>query len=189
MRTPTVDAASVVARFPQGHLLVVPGVGHAVLEDGSLCADDAVRSWLAGNSVPASCPRPAALAAPAAPYSTGKPSATPAARVQQTLTAAANTLREAEAAWVLLVESGQSSVAAPGLYSGLLTTSSRTMFLTGYSISPGVTLTGHLTIAAVTYPLVFSGKLVVAGTRASFGTLTASGGHLSGTLAGKHVSR
>jgi pimeloyl-ACP methyl ester carboxylesterase len=188
MRTPTVDAASVVARFPQGHLLVVPGIGHDVLQSSSFCAVDAVRSWIAGDSVPASCPRPAALAAPVAAYSAGKPAATSAARVQQTLTTAANTLREAEAAWLLLVESGESTVAAPGLYSGQLTTSSRNLSLTAYSIAPGVTITGHLKIAALTYPLTFSGKLVVAGARASLGTLTASKGHLSGTLAGKHVS-
>lgn len=189
MRTPTVDAASVVARFPQGHLLVVPGIGHDVLQSSSFCAVAAVRSWVAGNSVPTSCPRPAVLAAPVAAYSAARRPATPATRVQQTFAAAANTLREAEAAWLLFAESGGSTVAVPGLYSGLLTASSRSLFLTGYSISPGVTITGHLTVAAVTYPLIFSGKLVVAGARASFGTLTASSGHLTGTLAGKHVSR
>ena len=31
MRTPTANAASVVSQFPQGHLLVVPGIGHSVL--------------------------------------------------------------------------------------------------------------------------------------------------------------
>jgi hypothetical protein len=31
MRTPTAGAASVATQFPQGHVLVVPGVGHSVL--------------------------------------------------------------------------------------------------------------------------------------------------------------
>src|SRR5882724_11355363 len=39
LRTPTAGAASVVARFPQGRLLVVPGVGHStVTADYSGCA-------------------------------------------------------------------------------------------------------------------------------------------------------
>ena len=44
MRTPTANAASVVSQFPQGHLLVVPGVGHSVLTtDPSNCTSNAVR--------------------------------------------------------------------------------------------------------------------------------------------------
>jgi hypothetical protein len=101
----------------------------------------------------------------------------------------ASTLREAEAAWLLLVESGDATVTAPGLYGGLLATASRDLSLLTYSISPGVKLTGHLTIAAVTYPLVFSGKLIVTGPHGTSGTLTASGGHLRGTLGGRRVSR
>ncbi len=39
LRTPTANAVSVVARFPQGKLLVVPGVGHSTLTaDFSGCA-------------------------------------------------------------------------------------------------------------------------------------------------------
>ncbi|HEX7525357.1 MAG TPA: alpha/beta fold hydrolase, partial [Gaiellaceae bacterium] len=51
MRTPTSDATSVVALFPQGHLLVVPGIGHGILESGAACPEEAVRSWLSGKSV------------------------------------------------------------------------------------------------------------------------------------------
>src|SRR5205823_9858240 len=58
MRTPTASAASVVAQFPQGKLLVVPGVGHStVTADFSLCAARSVRSWMTGGVVPSACPR------------------------------------------------------------------------------------------------------------------------------------
>ena len=57
MRTPTVGAQSVVSRFPQGHLLVVPGVGHStVTADPSGCAVNAVRSWMLDQPVPTTCP-------------------------------------------------------------------------------------------------------------------------------------
>src|SRR5581483_8106697 len=65
MRTPTAGAASVVARFPQGHLLVVPGVGHStVTADPSGCAADAVRTWVLGGAVPTTCPQTKPLVAP-----------------------------------------------------------------------------------------------------------------------------
>jgi pimeloyl-ACP methyl ester carboxylesterase len=47
LRTPTAGAASVIARFPHGHLLLVPGVGHSVLTaDASGCSQNAVRQWV-----------------------------------------------------------------------------------------------------------------------------------------------
>ena len=53
MRTPTAGATSVVARFPQGRLLVVPGIGHSTLTaDYSGCAELAVHTWMTGG-VPA----------------------------------------------------------------------------------------------------------------------------------------
>src|SRR5204863_307243 len=49
VRTPTANAAAVVQRFPQGHLLVVPGVGHSVLGvDLSFCSLREVRYWVLG---------------------------------------------------------------------------------------------------------------------------------------------
>ena len=78
LRTPTADAASVVSRFPHGHLLVVPGTGHSVLSSPSECAASAVSDWLDGKPVPKRCPAvhayldpiaafPTATAAPATP--------------------------------------------------------------------------------------------------------------------------
>ena len=43
LRTPVSNAAAIAARFPQGHLVTVPGVGHSVLgADLTRCAQDAV---------------------------------------------------------------------------------------------------------------------------------------------------
>jgi pimeloyl-ACP methyl ester carboxylesterase len=55
IRTPVEDAQSVVAAYPRGRLLVVPGVGHDVT-DSSPCARRAIATWLADGPVPAACP-------------------------------------------------------------------------------------------------------------------------------------
>ena len=54
IRTPTDAARAVAARFRQGHVLVVPGAGHSVLNH-SACAANAVRGWLNGATPPAVC--------------------------------------------------------------------------------------------------------------------------------------
>ena len=69
MRTPTSSAAAVVRSFPHGQLLVVPGVGHSVVTaDNSLCAIRAVRAWVTGGNVPATCQRPSFIVPPAGRY-------------------------------------------------------------------------------------------------------------------------
>ncbi len=102
MRTPTAGAASVVAQFPQGHLVVVPGVGHSVVTaDPSGCALLAVRNWILNATVPAStCARPKFIVAPLAPY----PAATTPRHLGPAATYAivSKTLREAEAGWLLV---------------------------------------------------------------------------------------
>lgn len=57
LRTPAADAIAVASLFPQGHVLVVPGVGHSVLgADVSFCSQRAVHDWMLGTTPPASCP-------------------------------------------------------------------------------------------------------------------------------------
>jgi pimeloyl-ACP methyl ester carboxylesterase len=188
MRTPTIDALSVTSRFPQGHLLTVPGIGHAVLFNSG-CAQDAVRGWILRQTAPGPCSRPKALVAPLTSYSsTSRSHASPAADARQTLTAAANTIREAEATWLLTVEAGRSAATVAGIYGGKLTASQRTLTLVRYSIAPGVTLSGRLKLAKFTLPLAFTGSVTVTGAAASPGVLTASGGRLHGTLGGRKVS-
>ena len=102
MRTPTAGAASVVARFPQGKLLVVPGVGHStVTADFSGCAIQAVHTWMTGGVPPGECARPQPLVAtvPALPAPPARPPT--GCRPAATLAVVKATLREAEAAWLM----------------------------------------------------------------------------------------
>src|SRR5438477_303531 len=69
MRTPTEGAQSVVAQFPQGKLVVVPGVGHSVVTtDPSGCAALAVHDWMLDTSTSRTCSRPPFLVAPIAAF-------------------------------------------------------------------------------------------------------------------------
>ncbi len=175
LRTPTSGAAAVVARFPQGHLLVVPGVGHSVLTtDPSGCAMDALRKWILTNAAPKSCP-------PAAPYMRAVPTlAGRAAKhlsAAQSVTLAASTLHEAEAAWLLAANASDAVV--PGLSSGRLVTADLGFKLTQYSDTAGLALTGKLTLTSIGTPLTFKGTITVSGSAAAHGRLavTATGVH------------
>jgi pimeloyl-ACP methyl ester carboxylesterase len=180
MRTPTADAVSVVARFPQGHLLVVPGIGHSVVTaDPSGCAANAVRAWFQTGVVPApQCPR-------------GKPivrtvSSLPAARTPAKLSPlatyaiASKTLREAQAAWLMATDSP-----VAGIYSGKLVPGQRGFMLTRYAIGRGVELSGTLRLVSTDLPLSFEGTVKVSGAAASPGILGLSRSSLKGTLGGR----
>jgi len=184
MRTPTASAASVVARFPQGRLLVVPGIGHSVVTaDSSGCAARAVRSWMLGQTVPDTCARPEALVAPLAAF----PAATKHAGPLQTYAIAAKTLREAEATWLMTSGSGP---AAPlgGLYGGKLVANTKSTFtLVRYSIDRGVTLSGAIKLTNDRAPFAFQGLITVAGNAAAGGILGLKGASLRGTLGGRSV--
>jgi hypothetical protein len=190
LRTPTADAATVVSRFPQGHLLVVPGVGHSVLTgDFSGCADAAVRSWMAGRPVPPRCPRSKPFIAPVAPYAhAGAPVPRRRADPQQTYELVAKTLREAEATWLLTISTTDRRLTIPGLRGGTLAVAPEAFTLTKYSIEPGVTLTGRITLSDWGPPLEFSGTLTVHGAGASGGMIGVAGTKLAGLLGGKFVS-
>lgn len=182
MRTPTADAVSVVARFPHGHLLVVPGVGHSVTTaDVSLCAANAVRAWFQTGAVPAAqCAR-------------GKPivrtiSSLPAAKTPAklgplaTYAVASKTIREAQAAWLMASDSP-----VAGIYSGKLVPGPRGFTLTRYAIARGVELSGTLRLVGTDPPLTFQGTVKVSGASASIGILGLSGSSLKGTLGGRLV--
>jgi hypothetical protein len=186
MRTPTAGAASIVARFPQGRLLVVPGVGHSVTTaDPSACAALAVRTWMTGGAVPAECPRPKAIVPPVPALPTPGP-AQPAkpASPARTYAIASATLREAEAMWL---NAAPRTVA--GVYSGRIATAARSFTLTRYSIAHGVTLTGTLKLTKISLPLSFQGAVTVGGPGAARGILGLSGTSLRGTLGGRLVGR
>ena len=187
LRTPTASAVSVVARFPQGRLLVVPGVGHSTITaDFSGCAVAAVHTWMTGGVPPTECPRSQPLVAPvpALPMLPARPRrVSPAA----TLRIVSATLKEAEATWLMTALSG-SNTPVEGIYGGRLTSPSGTSInLAGYTVAQGVSLSGKLKIAKGGPPLRFEGFLTVSGPRAATGVLGLKNGSLRGTLGGKLV--
>jgi pimeloyl-ACP methyl ester carboxylesterase len=189
MRTPTEGAQSVVSQFPQGHLVVVPGVGHSVTTaDPSFCADFAVRDWIASGTVPAAtCPRPKFLVAPLA---ADPPASTPRhLSAKASFALAAKTLREAEAAWLMLDEAPPFRAVA-GLDHGKLVPAGANGFkLVGYGIAPGVTISGPVKLSKGTaLPLQFDGTITVGGTSAERGVIHVAKSKLHGTLGGTPVS-
>jgi pimeloyl-ACP methyl ester carboxylesterase len=185
MRTPTSSARAVVQSFPRGQVLVVPAVGHSVLgADPSLCALRAVRAWIDGRRVPASCTRPSFIVPPAGAYPPARSSRVASPRA--TLALAGRTIREAEAMWLATGLASGDRVA--GLTAGRLTVGAdRSFRLERYGIAPGVELSGRLRAVGDGLPLSFEGTLKVTGERAARGTLRLKQGVLAGTLGGARV--
>ncbi len=185
MRTPTAGAISVVSRFPQGHLLVVPGVGHStVTADPSGCAALAVRNWFLNGAVPGPCTRSKPIVPPVPALPPLGPVKLKPLGALQTYAIASKTIREAEALWIA---AGAGPV--PGVYSGKLVPTSNGFTLTRYSIARGVELSGKLRIPKSGLPLTFEGTLTVGGAGAAPGIIGLSGTSLRGTLGGRNVGR
>lgn len=189
MRTPTVGAQSVVSRFPQGHLLVVPGVGHStVTADPSGCAVNAVRSWMLDQAVPTTCPATKALVAPVSALpAPGQAHPRRALSPRSTFAVAKQSLQDAQALWLMTsgVSGGSASVA--GLYGGKLTATGGSIVLKSFSDSRGVTLSGTVALKKFGPPLVFQGAVTVGGTAAAHGVVGLSGASVAGTLGGRTV--
>jgi pimeloyl-ACP methyl ester carboxylesterase len=190
MRTPTAGGVSIAAKFPQGHVLVVPGVGHSVASaDFSFCAARAVRVWMLGQAVPATCARPKPIVAtipalPAAGATTPKKAVGPL----KTFAIVDKTLREAEAAW-LMTSSGPQAAPIAGLYGGRLVGGAKAFTLVRYSVAPGVAISGKVDVTNDSAPLKFRGLITVSGVAASTGIVGLFGDSLRGTLGGKPVGR
>jgi pimeloyl-ACP methyl ester carboxylesterase len=188
VRTPTANALAVISQFPQGRLLVVPGVGHSVLTaDFSYCSQRAVRSWILGTLVAptqAACPRvpPLVKILGAFPGRPGSPT------VKSTLAIASKALREAEATWLQLLFSS-AEFAPRGLYGGKLVTAKNGngFTLTRYSIAPGVFVSGKLTLQDIGPPSTYTGTVKVSGSAVVAGTLRVTKNAVSGTLGGRRV--
>jgi hypothetical protein len=188
VRTPTSNAITVISQFPQGRLLVVPGVGHSVLTtDFSFCSQRAVRAWILGTLVAptqAQCPRVPPLVKILGAFP-GKPAKRTA---QSTLAAATKTMREAQATWLQLLFS-TTNFTPRGLYGGkLVNTKNGDGFnLTRYSVAPGVLLTGKITFVDLGPPTTYKGTVKVSGPAAVAGTLRFTKNSVSGTLGGRRV--
>jgi hypothetical protein len=188
MRTPTAGAQSVIAQFPQGKLVVVPGIGHSVVTaDPSGCAAFAVHDWVLAPASNDTCKRPAFIVAPIGAFPKSPPAGrrlTPGA----TFALASRTIAEAEAAW-LMGNGGGPAMTVPGLTAGKLTPVGSDGFrLVRYGIARGVTLTGSLKTAEGSgLPLKFDGLLTVGGASAARGALQLDKAGMHGTLGGRAV--
>jgi pimeloyl-ACP methyl ester carboxylesterase len=189
MRTPTAGAASVVAKFPQGHLTVVPGVGHStVTADPSGCAANAVRTWMLGGVPPATCTLQPPLVRPVTtlpPAGTAKPKR--AATPRATLAVARATIQEAQAVWLMTSGLVGDTERVPGVFGGTLVGSGRSFKLVNYADSRGFTLSGTLTLSKTGPPVVFQGALTVGGAAAAHGILGVAGTTVRGSLGGTSV--
>jgi pimeloyl-ACP methyl ester carboxylesterase len=188
LRTPVANALTVVNQFPQGQLIVVPGVGHSVgTSDFSGCTWNGVRSWINGTlraPARAQCPRVAPLIKVLAAF----PNRPARKSVATTLSLAGRAVREGEATWFQLP--GSSSFTPRGLYGGKLVSGRGASFrLVRYSIAPGIAVTGRITLAKIGPPTTYKGTIVVSGPAAVAGTLhIAASGKVTGILGGSRVS-
>ena len=189
LRTPVANAVAVERQFPQGKLLVVPGVGHSVTTaDVSGCSQNYVRSWILGTL---NAPKEAECARRVLPLIkiVGTFPRRPAhATAATTLSIVGKTLRDAEATWIDIA--GPSNVER-GLFGGKLTVQKNgtTFKLSRYSLAPGVLVTGTVSFSTVGPPTTYKGSVRVTGPAAVAGALKfTKTGRISGTLGGRKVS-
>ena len=149
----------------------------------SQCASSTIRSWIRGAVLPrtAECPR----VPPFVKTLTAFPKAARKAP-GSTLAVVAKTVREAEAAWLQVILS-PASFSPAGLYGGKLVLRGGGFTLTGYTVAPGVVVSGKLNINGP-IPLGLTGTVHVAGPKAAAGALRITRTTLSGTLGGRRVS-
>ncbi|HEX6662276.1 MAG TPA: alpha/beta fold hydrolase [Gaiellaceae bacterium] len=189
LRTPTANALAVVREFPQGRLIVVPGVGHSVtspLSDTSACSQSVVRQWILGTLVAptqAMCPRVQPLAKVVGAFP-GRPAHLSAA---STLAVASKTVRDAEATFFAAAFSS-TTLKPRGLYGGTLTVTKDGFRLTRYSLAPGLVVSGNLAVVDIGPPVNWKGTVRVAGSAAVAGTLRFSKNAVTGTLGGRRVN-
>jgi pimeloyl-ACP methyl ester carboxylesterase len=186
LRTPTSSAVAVVALFPQGKLIEVPGVGHSVTgADASFCSQRAVRAWILGtlqSPTLASCPRvpPIVKVLGTFPRAPARPS------VKSTLAIAEKALREAEAAWWQLAPSAST---LRGLFGGKLVTrkDGGGFTLANYALAPGVLISGKVDYVDLGPPSTYKATIKVSGPAAVAGTLKFAKNGVSGKLGGRPV--
>jgi len=196
LRTPAATAADVAARFPQGHLVIAPGVGHSVLgADLSGCAENAVKTWLAGGVPPTRCTRSPLLVPQVASFPASVAAVKPVGAGGlrgRTLNAVSTTLHEAVATWGAgFAGFEQAPPALAGPYGGTLKISGVNFSLARYSAIPGLQVSGALKLFRPTsgslFPLRFVGSITVSGAKAAHGRLQVGQSTLAGRLSGRRV--
>ena len=191
LRTPASNGAAIAARFPQGHLVTVPGVGHSVLgADLTRCAHDAVETWLSGGVPSSRCPRSPLLVNPIGTFPASFTSLGSRVRAR-TLAAVSKTVREAAASWAFALTGFSGTHSIAGLYGGVIRTSGTTFTLKRYSLVPGVQLNGTLRLyrpdSGSAVPARFVGSMRILGPKAAQGRLSLGPSRLTGRLGGRRV--
>jgi pimeloyl-ACP methyl ester carboxylesterase len=195
VRTPTAYGVNMASRFRQGHVLVVPGAGHSVLNH-SACAANAVRSWLDGGTPPTRCTKFSLYVPPVGAWRKSVAAFPPVARVPglagRTLAGVLQTIHDAEDYWLLLRHSTET---VTGLVGGTLTPDANgAIRLVNFSSIPGLAITGNILVKIDPYgdpvvPLsVGYAQLTVGGRSAARGKISLSGNRLTGTLAKRKVA-
>ena len=187
LRTPLEDQRRTAAQFPRARVLAVPNVGHSVIgSDGTGCAEEAVRLFLAGRSF-GTCvrrQRDVPLALPVfrdldeLPGAAGRV----APRVERTAVAVDVTLRDAyrqilaTSAGAGAAQVSRGRVRIGGLRGGRLEITRSAATLVRYEVVRGVRVSGRLQDGTST--------LVVTGTGATGTVRVAESGAFRGTLGG-----
>ena len=192
VRTPLAAGAAAAARFPQGRLLVAPGIGHTVVAS-SACVDNAVRIWIEGGTPRARCPRVPLTVKPIGMLPRAVAAAPPlgpvGGLVGRTLGATVTTLHGAEAAWLTSYPEGW----VVGLEAGQLAGEDLGGFrFSAYSDVPGLAVSGRLAFSVskkgVLVPGSERGIVQVGGSIAASGFLQVQNRRIFGLLGGRHVS-
>jgi pimeloyl-ACP methyl ester carboxylesterase len=195
IRTPASGASAIAARFPQGHVVVVPGAGHSVLNHSD-CAAAAVRTWLNGGVPAATCTPFRLYVPPLGAWRRSVAATPPVARVAglpgRTLAAFLQTIHDAEGIWLLL---RQSQMTISGLAGGRVTTfPTGKLAFQGFSDVGGLALTGTLTLKMDPFGLpvvpltAAAGTLTLSGRGSSHGVLKLAGNRATGALGGRAVA-
>lgn len=184
IRTPTAEARRAASLIPGARLLVVPAVGHGVLEeDGSGCALRAVATLLGGSPAPCMPPAPSLRPAPLPPraLSALAPAGGVGGRAGITIAALKATVADLGRTLALELEiGGEGPLALGGLRAGWAQVESARLQLHGYSYVPGVSVSGSLSGGA--------GELRIHGGGSAPGALRSSGdGIWQGALGGVPV--
>jgi pimeloyl-ACP methyl ester carboxylesterase len=192
VRTPPHDGAAVAAQFPNGRVLVAPGVGHMAVSS-STCVDRAVRSWINGRMPPKRCRRVPLTIQPLAPLPVSVAKATPIGKTHglpgRTLGATVRTLREAEASWLTSYPAGW----VAGIEGGQVSGEDFDVFrYSAYSDVPGLAISGRLSFATSKQGTLVPGSergiVSVGGDRAANGFLQVRNHRIFGMLGGRDVS-
>lgn len=195
IRTPVAGARSTARRFRHAQLVIAPGWGHVVLgrNHGSKLCRAVIDAWAKERRTPATCSRDNDFATPLPSGSSSLaalPPSGPGGKIGRELTAVVRTILDARTALHVVGADAQGLTVVAGLEAGRAAYDGTRLHLHGYSLVPGVSVSGNLTwhdLIRRTPPL--SGGLRVVGHDGIRGSLRVDDRRRAfiGTLGGKRV--